>query len=161
MSTIFFKHQLCPYPILGDLQRIQLLGTSFGKNLWLAPNNLQRDMAVDMKDDTQPTVNQTLPESGSVDDAWAFLNKSYNADTDDGIVDIKTLRRTVDWHIVPLMFGCYTMQFLDKVLLNVSRSHQYADLSGLISLQYAAVMGIHNDIRLIAMISRTLQRSFS
>ena len=36
--------------------------------------------------------------------------------------DLKALRRKVDWHIVPIMFCCYTMQFIDKVLLNVSRS---------------------------------------
>lgn len=36
--------------------------------------------------------------------------------------DLKALRRKVDWHIVPIMFCCYTMQFIDKVLLNVSRT---------------------------------------
>lgn len=36
--------------------------------------------------------------------------------------DLRALRRKVDWHIVPIMFCCYTMQFIDKVLLNVSRS---------------------------------------
>lgn len=35
--------------------------------------------------------------------------------------DLKALRRKIDWHIVPIMFCCYTMQFIDKVLLNVSR----------------------------------------
>lgn len=34
---------------------------------------------------------------------------------------LKALRRKIDWHIVPIMFCCYTMQFIDKVLLNVSR----------------------------------------
>lgn len=80
-------------------------------------------MAVETKSDTQPKVNQTSLKTGSVDDAWSFLNKSYDADTDARIVDIMALRRKVDWHIVPLMFGCYTMQFLDKVILNVSHSH--------------------------------------
>ena len=36
--------------------------------------------------------------------------------------DLKALRRRIDWHIVPIMFCCYTMQFIDKVLLNVCRS---------------------------------------
>ena len=36
--------------------------------------------------------------------------------------DSKALRRKIDWHIIPVMFCCYTMQFIDKVLLNVRRS---------------------------------------
>ena len=56
----------------------------------------------------------------SVDDAWSYLDKqplgSNNADS----INIKALRRKIDRRIVPLMFGCYTMQFLDKVTLNVS-----------------------------------------
>jgi MFS family permease len=33
--------------------------------------------------------------------------------------------RKVDWHIVPIMFACYFLEFLDKVLIN------YADVMGL------------------------------
>lgn len=33
---------------------------------------------------------------------------------------LKALRRKIDWHIVPIMFCCYAMQLIDKVLLNVS-----------------------------------------
>ena len=33
---------------------------------------------------------------------------------------LKALRRKIDWRIVPIMFLCYTMQFIDKVSLNVS-----------------------------------------
>lgn len=57
--------------------------------------------------------------SGSVDAAWKFLNDHREAGGDTSSVDINALRRKIDWHIVPLMFGCYTMQFLDKVILNV------------------------------------------
>ena len=34
-------------------------------------------------------------------------------------LELKALRRKIDWWIVPIMFCCYTMQFIDKVLLNV------------------------------------------
>jgi hypothetical protein len=34
--------------------------------------------------------------------------------------DISALRHKVDWHIVPIMFLCYLMNFIDKVALNVS-----------------------------------------
>jgi len=42
---------------------------------------------------------------------------------DHGIVtDIssKKLRRKIDRHVVPIMFACYLLQFLDKVMINVS-----------------------------------------
>lgn len=65
-------------------------------------------------------MSQTSLETGSVDDAWTFLNLPRNPDASASSISIQALRRKVDWHIVPLMFGCYTMQFLDKVILNVS-----------------------------------------
>ena len=44
---------------------------------------------------------------------------------------IRRIQTKVDWCIVPIMFLCYTMQFIDKVLLN-----------------YAAVMGLNKDLKL-------------
>src|SRR4051812_5149500 len=58
--------------------------------------------------------------SSTIDTAWRFLDGHRGAHTS---VDMRALRRKIDWHIVPLMFLCYTMQFLDKVILNV-RSYQ-------------------------------------
>ncbi len=55
--------------------------------------------------------------SSDVDTAWDFING--HGDASDS-VNLAALRRKIDWHIVPLMFLCYTMQFLDKVILNVS-----------------------------------------
>lgn len=54
-----------------------------------------------------------------VDAAWSYLSHHRDAQ---GVsaVDLAVLRRKIDWRIVPLMFCCYTMQFLDKVILNVS-----------------------------------------
>ncbi|GAB7322088.1 hypothetical protein MBLNU13_g03122t1 [Cladosporium sp. NU13] len=39
--------------------------------------------------------------------------------------DEKALLRKIDWRIMPLMFGCYTLQYLDKTLVN------YANVMGL------------------------------
>lgn len=64
-----------------------------------------------------------LPPTAGVDNvdaAWQFLNEHRDAQGVDA-VNLSALRRKIDWHIVPLMFLCYTMQFLDKVILNVSR----------------------------------------
>lgn len=54
-----------------------------------------------------------------VDQAWEFLDKHRDAVVQNDSVDIDALRRKIDFRIVPLMFACYTMQFLDKVILNV------------------------------------------
>jgi hypothetical protein len=59
-------------------------------------------------------------ELSYTDDAWRFLQKHHRVAEDHLIIDLARLRRKIDWHIVPLMFCCYTLQFLDKVILNVS-----------------------------------------
>jgi len=67
-----------------------------------------------------------------VDAAWKFLDDHRDAaNFKESSVDLGALRRKIDWHIVPLMFCCYTMQFLDKVILN-----------------YAGVMTIRQDLNL-------------
>lgn len=56
------------------------------------------------------------------DRAHQFIQNAIDrAETDEG-VDLKALRRRIDWKIVPLMLCCYTIQFVDKVLLNVGDS---------------------------------------
>lgn len=72
----------------------------------------------------------TDPEKIQVDDAWNYLNAHQRDNVDIGSVDIRKIRRKVDWHIVPLMFACYTMQFLDKVILNVSTSNHVKSNTG-------------------------------
>ncbi|KAG5659578.1 hypothetical protein KAF25_002137 [Fusarium avenaceum] len=71
------------------------------------------------------------PGAGDVDAAWKFLDQNRDAAGASEAVDIDKMRRKIDWHIVPLMFCCYTMQFLDKVILN-----------------YSAVMGLNQDLKL-------------
>ncbi|KAH6900565.1 major facilitator superfamily domain-containing protein [Thelonectria olida] len=71
------------------------------------------------------------PSDVDIDVAWEFLDQHRDAATQHETVDIDALRRKIDWRIVPLMFACYTMQFLDKVILN-----------------YAAVMGLRKDLNL-------------
>lgn len=52
--------------------------------------------------------------------AYNFLANVNASDDAAARVDLKRLRRKIDWYIVPIMFLCYTMQFVDKVSLNVS-----------------------------------------
>jgi len=61
------------------------------------------------------------PAANDFDEAYAYLKHTSGAAKDNAnIISLKALRRKVDWRIVPIMFCCYTMQFVDKVLLNVS-----------------------------------------
>ncbi|CUS12329.1 unnamed protein product [Tuber aestivum] len=64
----------------------------------------------------------------SVDIALTYVK---NVGVGGGHVDEKRLVRKIDWRIVPIMFACYIMQFIDKVLIN-----------------YAAVMGLPKDLKL-------------
>ncbi|KAK1986956.1 major facilitator superfamily transporter [Colletotrichum cereale] len=45
--------------------------------------------------------------------------------------DERALKRKIDWRIVPLMFACYILQYLDKTLIN-----------------YANVMGLQDDTKI-------------
>lgn len=76
--------------------------------------------------DTKGHINYSASEaqvdersSGEVDAAWKYLDGHRETAAVDA-VDIDKLRRRIDFRIVPLMFLCYTLQFLDKVILNVS-----------------------------------------
>lgn len=65
------------------------------------------------------TKEQVRPETGpDLDEAYFFL-ENIRGQHDDAL-DLKDIRRKVDWRIVSVMFLCYIMQFLDKVSLNVS-----------------------------------------
>ncbi|KAF4552348.1 MFS-type transporter-like protein 2 [Elsinoe fawcettii] len=80
---------------------------------------------------------KTEPEHGvqevarDKDDAYKFLT-SHKIDSQEILdVDIKAVRRRIDWRIVPIMFMCYLCQFIDKIALN-----------------YGSVMGLNRDLGL-------------
>ena len=57
-----------------------------------------------------------------LDDAYWFVHEAGSQKHNQASPrELRAVRTKVDWRIVPIMFLCYTMQFLDKVLLNVSR----------------------------------------
>lgn len=64
-------------------------------------------------------------DSRDLDLAFKYIQDAKQQDAGDGDIaaediDLKALRRRIDWRILPIMFLCYTMQFLDKVNINVS-----------------------------------------
>lgn len=73
----------------------------------------------DMSDTKEAAiVDETSVDPRSVDAAWKYLT-DHHATSHVETLDLKALRRRIDWHIDPLAFLCYVMQFIDKVLINV------------------------------------------
>jgi hypothetical protein len=80
------------------------------------PATNEREEHLEQQDD--PPRPPSPPRS--IDLAYQFLKQhSQIADAPDE-ERIKALLWRVDLRIVPIMFACYTTQFLDKVLINVS-----------------------------------------
>lgn len=73
-------------------------------------------------DDITVTENLNVRDA---DEALAFLRKEEIGD-EENYVDERALVRKIDGTIMPLMFCCYMLEFLDKTLLN------YASVMGLI-----------------------------
>ena len=73
---------------------------------------------------------QHSPYQGGLDRAYWYVHDHAGAEAA-STAHVSRIRTKVDWWIVPIMFLCYTMQFIDKVLLN-----------------YAAVMGLNKDLKL-------------
>ncbi|KAK1754439.1 allantoate permease [Echria macrotheca] len=82
-----------------------------------------------------------------VDDAWKFLDKHRDAAVPEESADILAIRRKNDYRIVPLGFLCYTMQIMDKLVLNYAGvmtmrqdlNLQGNDFSNLITFSYVAL----------------------
>lgn len=55
-----------------------------------------------------------------VDDAFKYLHDHAVAGGESTSINLAALRRKIDWRIVPIMFACYVLQFIDKVVINVS-----------------------------------------
>ncbi|ORY08602.1 major facilitator superfamily domain-containing protein [Clohesyomyces aquaticus] len=73
------------------------------------------------------TVTSPDPWTKDGDEALEFLKDRHNV-VEMTAEDEKRLVRKIDWMIMPLMWGCYVLQYLDKTLIN-----------------YAAVMGLYDD----------------
>lgn len=75
------------------------------------------------RSDEISTQNVTV-KNADLDEAYWYVQRS-NQQVGEGVGEgdageMRALRRKIDWWIVPIMFCCYTMQFIDKVSLNVS-----------------------------------------
>lgn len=69
-------------------------------------------------DEKHPVAVPQQPGPDRADDAVVYLEGHAN-DADGPQVDLRALRRKIDLRLMPYMFCCYILQFLDKVMLNV------------------------------------------
>ena len=60
-----------------------------------------------------------------LDEAYLYMKGHEGEGADDVDVDLAKLRRKIDWRIVPIMLAAYTMQFVDKVMINVSTTKKF------------------------------------
>ncbi|KAF9870869.1 hypothetical protein CkaCkLH20_11541 [Colletotrichum karsti] len=75
--------------------------------------------------DSQPeTIVGEVKDVSNADAALDFLRRCGEVKLMTA-ADERSLKRKIDWRIVPLMFGCYILQYLDKTLIN------YANVMGL------------------------------
>lgn len=63
------------------------------------------------------------PHIDELDQAYHFLVQRNVPEQAANEIDLRSLRRKIDRRLVPIMFLCYTMQFVDKVSLNVGGYH--------------------------------------
>ena len=85
----------------------------------MAPSIEKKQPGGSVHSDDSPSPPQSYLKDP--DQAYTFLENVGAAHGGDlPSAGLASLRRKVDWRIVPLMFLCYTMQFIDKVSLNVS-----------------------------------------
>lgn len=65
-------------------------------------------------------VLDSVSVSADTDQAYEFLSSVRVSTTQVSAVDLASLRRRVDYRLIPFMWLCYTMCWLDKAILNVS-----------------------------------------
>jgi len=85
-----------------------------------SPTKMDSSVEAQQCPPTEKNSVEGTSSSGEVDTAWKFLDANRGQDAEASESELAALRRKIDWHIVPIMFFCYMMQFLDKVILNVS-----------------------------------------
>lgn len=78
------------------------------------------------RDERESSGADSLPKGRRIrtmkdlDRVYQFILNSSVFDDEASPIDLQAVRHKIDWRILPILVSCYTMQFIDKVLLNVS-----------------------------------------
>ncbi|KAF2621378.1 MFS general substrate transporter [Macroventuria anomochaeta] len=88
-------------------------------------------------------IDEKVPEKNAYKDADKALEfLRFNEDSEEGTVvaiDEKALIKKIDWMIVPIMFACYFLQYLDKSLLNFAAVMGIRETANLTTEQYGTL----------------------
>lgn len=83
-----------------------------------SPDMPDKDANMAFDSNSHQSVSETYPHKAEIrdgDDALNFLrSEATPRETED--INEKQLVRKIDWMVMPLMFCCYCLQFLDKSL---------------------------------------------
>ena len=87
----------------------------------------QTEIDLESRTDSSQSIFKTSRlnhSNNDLDQAYWYMRQSVVAYVDQEASSraLKALRGKIDWRIVPICFACYTMQFIDKTLLNVRDS---------------------------------------
>ena len=88
-------------------------------------------------------LKETKSAYQNADKALEFLKHNETSE-EHTLVDERKLVTRIDWMIVPIMFACYFLQYLDKSLCKLFYRYNNAS-TDFFKVNYAAVMGIFED----------------
>ena len=74
---------------------------------------------VETKGDEAIAQVESERDGQDLDQAYLFLTSVNDSVSEVGAINQGRLLAKIDWRIVPIMFLCYTVSFIDKVSLNV------------------------------------------
>ncbi|KAF6826090.1 allantoate permease [Colletotrichum musicola] len=87
-------------------------------------------------DDQPETLVGEVKDVSNADAALDFLRQHGDV-SEMTSEDERRLKRKIDWRIVPLMFGCYILQYLDKTLINYANVMGLQEDTGITGDQYS------------------------
>lgn len=67
-------------------------------------------------------ASNVIQDKGDLDNAFNYMQHVNGAALNTESVNLRAVRRKIDWHIVLLLFICYTMSVLDKASINVCQT---------------------------------------
>lgn len=103
----------------GSLTIFRQRAVLISEPLCLSHIKLSTCKSAPMSETKESTTNtNSVPSLSAPDDALDFLNRQY--DTEGSPRGLADIRHKVDRRILPFMFCCYFLQFIDKVMYNVS-----------------------------------------
>ncbi|KAI1307487.1 allantoate permease [Xylaria venustula] len=79
------------------------------------------EAAEDVKDSNYRTSDQLTADSQDLDENYEFFRADSQIDATES--EIKKVVRKIDWHVVPLLFLVYFLQYLDKNALNFANAY--------------------------------------